>query len=87
MGIEQLIHGLEYLRKMDLRDRLKGVEIPTLIIHGRDDRIVPWQAGAWLNRSLPNSRIIIHEGVGHDIAERQPVVVASQIRTFLEDRC
>jgi pimeloyl-[acyl-carrier protein] methyl ester esterase len=87
MGIEHLVHGLEYLRKMDLRDRLKGIEIPILIIHGREDRIVPWQAGAWLNRSLPDSRIIIHEGVGHDIPGRQPVVLASQIRAFLEDRC
>jgi pimeloyl-[acyl-carrier protein] methyl ester esterase len=87
IGIEHLVHGLEYLRKMDLRDRLKGIEIPILIIHGKKDRIVPWQAGAWLNRSLPNSRIIIHEGVGHDIPERQAVVLASQIREFLENRC
>jgi len=87
IGIEHLVHGLEYLRKMDLRDRLKGIEIPILIIHGKKDRIVPWQAGAWLNRSLPNSRIIIHKGVGHDIPERQAVVLASQIREFLENRC
>ena len=87
MGIEHLVHGLEYLLKMDLRERLKEVEIPILIIHGREDRIVPWQAGACLNRLLPNSRIIIHEGVGHDIPGRQTDIVAFQIRTFLEDRC
>jgi pimeloyl-[acyl-carrier protein] methyl ester esterase len=87
MGIEPLVHGLQYLQKTDLRDRLKALEIPILIIHGRKDRIVPWQAGAWLNHSLPNSRIIIHEGIGHDICERQPVVLASEIMEFLEDRC
>jgi len=87
MGIEPLVHGLRYLQKTDLRDRLKGVDIPTLIIHGRDDRIVPWQAGAWLNDSLPDSRITIYEGVGHDIAERQSAVLASEIREFLENRC
>ena len=87
IGIEHLVHGLEYLRKMDLRNRLKALETPILIIHGREDRIVPWQAGAWLNRSLPNSRIIVHEGVGHDIPERRPVIIASQIREFLENRC
>ncbi len=87
IGIEHLVQGLEYLRKTDLRSKLKKLEIPILIIHGREDRIVPWQAGAWLNHSLPNSRIIIHEGVGHDIAERRPVVIASQIREFLEDHC
>ena len=87
MGIQNLVDGLEYLRKMDLRDRVKTLEIPILIIHGREDRIVPWQAGAWLNRSLPNSRLIIHEGIGHDIAVRHAVVLASQIGEFLEDRC
>ena len=87
IGIEHLVHGLEYLRKVDLRDRLKGIEIPILIIHGREDRVVPWQAGAWMNRLLPDSRIIIHEGVGHDVPGQQPVVVSCQIQTFLEDRC
>jgi len=87
MGIERLVDGLQYLQKTDLRDRLESLEIPILVIHGRKDRIVPWQAGAWLNHSLPDSRIIIHEGVGHDICQRQPVVLASEIMEFLEDRC
>ncbi len=87
IGIEHLVHGLHYLHKIDLRNRLKTLEIPILIIHGREDRIVPWQAGAWLNRSLPNSRIIIHEGAGHDIPERRPSVLASKIGEFLEDQC
>lgn len=87
IGIERLVHGLEYLRTMDLRDKLKAIQIPTLIIHGREDRIIPWQAGAWLNNSLPNSSSIIHEGVGHDIPERRPVVLASEMREFVENRC
>jgi pimeloyl-ACP methyl ester carboxylesterase len=87
IGIEHLVHGLEYLRTMDLRDKLKAVQIPTLIIHGREDRIVPWQAGELLNNSLPNSSSSIHEGVGHDIPERRPVVLASEMREFLENRC
>lgn len=87
VGIEHLVHGLHYLQRIDLKDRLKALEIPILIIHGRKDRIVPWQAGKWLNRSLTKSRIIIHEGVGHDIPGQRPVVLASEIREFLEDRC
>lgn len=87
MGIERLVDGLHYLQNTDLRDRLEALQIPTLVIHGRKDRIVPWQAGAWLNHSLPNSRIIIHEGVGHDICRQQPVVLASEIMEFLEGRC
>ena len=86
IGIEHLVHGLEYLHTMDLRDKLKAIKIPTLIIHGREDRIVPWQSGAWLNNSLQNSSITIYEGVGHDIPERRPVVLASEMREFLENR-
>ena len=55
-----------------------------MLVHGREDRIVPWRAAEWLNDSLPNSRIIIHEGVGHDIGGRQSVVLASEIIQFLE---
>lgn len=83
MGIEPLVHGLRYLQKTDLRNRLKGVKIPTLIIHGREDRIVPWQAAEWLDDSLPDSRIIIHEGVGHDLGGRQSAILAPEIIEFL----
>ena len=83
MGIDPLVHGLRYLQKTDLRNRLKRVKIPTLIIHGREDRIVPWRAAEWLNDSLPDSRIIIHEGVGHDLGGRQSAILAPEIIEFL----
>ncbi|MDP2989191.1 MAG: alpha/beta fold hydrolase, partial [Kiritimatiellota bacterium] len=40
---EELLQGLDYLQRIDLRDGLNQLRLPTLVVHGREDRIVPWQ--------------------------------------------
>lgn len=36
-----------------------------LVIHDREDRVVPWQHGAALAREWPGAELIITEGLGH----------------------
>jgi pimeloyl-ACP methyl ester carboxylesterase len=51
------------------KERLKSITAPTLIIHGREDPLVPVEAGMDLARTIPGSRLEIIEGMGHDIPE------------------
>ena len=56
------------LRKLvgyDLRDRAGEIEIPTLVLWGFNDRIVPVQAGLSYHRRIPQSRLEIFERTGH----------------------
>jgi pimeloyl-ACP methyl ester carboxylesterase len=45
-----------------LAPRLKS---PALVIHDRDDGIVPWTQGAALARAWPRARLLSTEGLGH----------------------
>jgi pimeloyl-[acyl-carrier protein] methyl ester esterase len=81
----ELIQGLEYLQRMDLRDGLNRLGLPTLVAHGREDRIVPWQAGEWLSRALAVSQWRCHEGLGHALPIRAPSLLAADVRAFLGD--
>lgn len=82
---DELIQGLDYLQRMDLRDGLDKQMVPTLVVHGREDRIVPWQAGEWLSRALAVSHWRCHEGLGHALPIKAPLLLAADIRAFLGD--
>ena len=46
-------------------DKLKGINIPTLIIHGTNDEIIPLEHGKKLVELIPNAKFIWLDGVGH----------------------
>lgn len=53
------------------RDRwreLPAIGVPTLVIHGRDDPLVPWPCGADVARRIPGARLELIDGMGHDLA-------------------
>ncbi|MBU0714900.1 MAG: alpha/beta hydrolase [Verrucomicrobia bacterium] len=80
---DELLQGLDYLQRMDVRDGLEKQTVPTLVVHGREDRIVPWQAGEWLSHALPVSHWRCHEGLGHALPIQAAALLAADIRTFL----
>ncbi len=46
---------------------LQSVRAPTLILHGRDDPLVPVAAAHDLARRIPHARCEIIDGMGHDL--------------------
>jgi pimeloyl-[acyl-carrier protein] methyl ester esterase len=51
-----LAAGLAILRDTDLRDEVRDVAQPTLVVHGALDTLTPKGAGAWLAAALPQAR-------------------------------
>ncbi|HUC36306.1 MAG TPA: alpha/beta hydrolase [Acidimicrobiales bacterium] len=45
---------------------LKSLKVPTLVIHGDADRLVPLEAGRATASAIPGARLEIVEGMGHD---------------------
>jgi pimeloyl-ACP methyl ester carboxylesterase len=44
---------------------IAGVETPTLILWGEEDRLIPVEAGRWLDKVMPDSRFVVYPGIGH----------------------
>ena len=40
---------------------------PTLVIHGRDDPLVPVECGTDLAKKIPGARLELIDGMGHDL--------------------
>jgi pimeloyl-ACP methyl ester carboxylesterase len=51
---------------------ITGITAPTLILWGRDDKVIPVESAAWFARQLPNARLTILDHVGHIPMEEAP---------------
>jgi pimeloyl-ACP methyl ester carboxylesterase len=49
------------------RDALRSVRVPTLVIHGSDDRLIPPIGGRMTAEAVPDAELMIIEGMGHDL--------------------
>jgi len=57
--------GLLLLETLDLRDRLTAIKVPTLVMHGDADAIVPVAAGKTLSKAMPAADWKSYERTGH----------------------
>lgn len=51
----------------DRRSQLARITIPTLVIHGADDPLIPPACGLDTALAIPNARYLPIEGMGHDL--------------------
>jgi len=59
------------------REALGRVGVPSLVLHGSDDPLVPPAAGEATARAIPGARLHAIEGMGHDLPEGAwPEIVA-----------
>lgn len=64
-----------------LLHRLKRV--PTLIVWGRDDKIVPVSAGEAYQAAIPGSHLVVLDACGHHPEMEQTDAFVQHVRTFL----
>jgi 2-hydroxy-6-oxonona-2,4-dienedioate hydrolase len=62
--VEGLAHGAPIPIRVD-RDKIPGIQVPTLLIHGKDDRVLHYEVTLWLLANIPNSRAVLLNHCGH----------------------
>ena len=62
-----------------------SITVPTLIVWGRNDRVIPLSIGERLSHDIPNSRLVVLEETGHVPQEEKPEETIAEILKFLED--
>ena len=69
--------------RFDVRDRLAGIRLPTLVVSGAEDRLTPLKYGRFLADTIPGARLVAIEAAGHFPQLEQPARVNAAIREFL----
>lgn len=49
------------------RQRLAGLDVPTLVVHGREDSFLPYPHGQALAREIPGARLVTLDRAGHEL--------------------
>jgi pimeloyl-ACP methyl ester carboxylesterase len=49
------------------KSKLAAITVPTLVIHGGDDPLVPVEGGKDTHEAIPGSELIIIDGMGHSL--------------------
>lgn len=62
---------------------LEKVATPTLILWGRDDKLIPVASAAVLDARIPDTRAIIYDGIGHIPMEETPARSAADLEAFI----
>jgi pimeloyl-ACP methyl ester carboxylesterase len=68
-----------YMFSHQLPHLLGGVEIPTLVVWGRENKVVPLVCGEAYARALPNARLVIVDDAGLWVEREQPATLARLI--------
>ena len=64
--------------------RIKSVAVPTLIIWGREDRVVDARTAARFQQDIAGSQLVIIDDAGHMVHEEKPDAVNHAIASFLD---
>ncbi|OAT18382.1 non-heme chloroperoxidase [Buttiauxella gaviniae ATCC 51604] len=84
-GIKALYDCIKAFSETDLREDLKKMTIPTLVIHGDDDQIVPFETcGKVTAATLPDATFKVYEGGSHGICTTEKDRVNTDLLAFLK---
>ena len=75
--------ALQTLIRHDIRERLGEIGIPTMIVWGQSDRVVPMAAALSYHRRIPHSRLEIFERTGHVPQLERPLRFNTVLDEFL----
>jgi pimeloyl-ACP methyl ester carboxylesterase len=82
-GKPGFLDALNAIMAYDFRDRLPEVSVPTLIVWGRNDRIVPVAGAFEYEQLIPNARRVIFEETGHVPMLERPARFNQLVEEFL----
>jgi pimeloyl-ACP methyl ester carboxylesterase len=73
-------------RDTDLEAQLRGVTIPTLVLFGTVDRVIPPEMGHFYKELMPNCHLVFVYDAGHAISTDRPEAFTEVVADFIERR-
>lgn len=72
-------HALAVGASPDRFEPLRKLSVPTLVIHGSEDPILPLPHGRATAEAIPRAKLLVIEGMGHDLPEHARKQIARAI--------
>jgi non-heme chloroperoxidase len=84
-GLPGAYFCIKAFSETDLTEDLKKIDVPTLILHGDDDQIVPIANSALLSaKIIKNAKLVVYEGGAHGMCTTEKDRVNADLLTFIK---
>jgi non-heme chloroperoxidase len=84
-GLNALYDCVKAFSETDFTEDLKKIDVPTLVIHGDDDQIVPIASSATLSSKLiKNAQLKVYKGAPHGLCSTHKDRINQDILEFIE---
>ena len=78
-----LVQRLEAMQGVDASDRIRALKLPTLVLWGAQDRLIPVEFGRRFAQDIAGASLIVFDGLGHVPHQEDPVRTVSEVQRFL----
>lgn len=82
-GVENQLKAI--LATPDRTEELKKLDVNALVIHGSDDPLVTLSGGEATAKALNNSRLVVIDGMGHDLPEAIWDLIINEIEDLIKE--
>jgi pimeloyl-ACP methyl ester carboxylesterase/class 3 adenylate cyclase len=82
-GALEALHRMN--REIDVRHVLPAVRVPTLLLHGSEDTLVPLEVVQYMAAKIPIARIVEVPGAGHLAFGKAALDTAAELERFLTE--
>jgi len=65
-----LRQAVAVIKSGDRTEKLRSIAIPTLVIHGENDKMIDISGGRATAAAIPNAELVSFEGMGHDLPKQ-----------------
>ena len=77
--------GIKAFSETDQAEDLRAITVPTLVMQGDDDQVVPYKAAAIMqDKLLQNSKLIIYPGFSHGMLTVNADVINADLLAFIK---
>jgi non-heme chloroperoxidase len=78
-------HGIKAFSETDQTDDLKAITIPTLVMQGDDDQVVPYEDASLLQaKLLKNGTLKVYKGYSHGMMTTNADVINADVLAFIK---
>jgi len=85
-GVKATYYCIKAFSETDFTEDLKKFDLPTLIIHGDDDQIVPISASAMISSKLvKGAKLKVYPGLSHGLFATHHEVVNPELLAFFKE--
>ena len=85
-GVPEQVTNLNLQEDSVVMDRLADMQVPTLVMAGSLDRPEYASSGQYLERKMPDARLLVVEGGEHNMQETHAADIASAIEEFVREK-